>query len=76
MILPSIGIDGQKVLSTSSVLVVGAGGIGSTVLLYLAGLTIHSNLNMHISTIRLAIVFFLRPFTDAWTATSLLISSF
>ena len=37
MILPSIGIDGQTVLSKSSVLVVGAGGIGSTVLLYLAG---------------------------------------
>jgi molybdopterin/thiamine biosynthesis adenylyltransferase len=37
MILPSIGIDGQIVLSKSSVLVVGAGGIGSTVLLYLAG---------------------------------------
>lgn len=37
MIVPSIGLDGQVVLSSSSVLVVGAGGIGSTVLLYLAG---------------------------------------
>jgi ThiF family len=37
MIVPSIGLNGQVVLSSSSVLVVGAGGIGSTVLLYLAG---------------------------------------
>lgn len=37
MIVPSIGLDGQVILSSSSVLVVGAGGIGSTVLLYLAG---------------------------------------
>jgi tRNA A37 threonylcarbamoyladenosine dehydratase len=37
MMVPSIGLDGQQILTSSSVLVVGAGGIGSTALLYLAG---------------------------------------
>lgn len=37
MVVPSIGMSGQDQLSRSSILVVGAGGIGSTVLLYLAG---------------------------------------
>jgi molybdopterin/thiamine biosynthesis adenylyltransferase len=36
MILPQIGSSGQDSLSSSSVLVIGAGGIGSTVLMYLA----------------------------------------
>ena len=31
------GVQGQRYVSTASVLVVGAGGIGSTVILYLAG---------------------------------------
>ena len=38
MIVPSVGgLEGQRQLSSTSVLVVGAGGIGSSVLLYLAG---------------------------------------
>lgn len=36
LLLPDVGIDGQKRLKTSKVLVVGAGGLGSPVLLYLA----------------------------------------
>jgi len=36
MLLPNCGIHGQKKLLTSKVLVVGAGGIGSTVCMYLA----------------------------------------
>jgi molybdopterin/thiamine biosynthesis adenylyltransferase len=34
--LPQVGIEGQKKLKKSSVLVVGAGGLGSPTLLYLA----------------------------------------
>lgn len=37
VILPEIGISGQRKLARSSVLVVGAGGIGSTLLMALAG---------------------------------------
>lgn len=37
LILPEIGEDGQLTLKHSSVLVVGAGGLGSPVLFYLAG---------------------------------------
>mmetsp|Transcript_30962 Transcript_30962/g.29575 ORF Transcript_30962/g.29575 Transcript_30962/m.29575 type:complete len:535 (-) Transcript_30962:3-1607(-) len=37
MLVPCVGLDGQVLLSQSSVLVIGAGGIGSTVLMYLAG---------------------------------------
>lgn len=37
IIMPEIGEEGQKKLRTSSVLVVGAGGLGSPALLYLAG---------------------------------------
>lgn len=36
--LGEIGYDGQKRLKATSVLVVGAGGIGSAVLMYIAGL--------------------------------------
>lgn len=36
LILPEIGEEGQKKLSESSILVVGAGGLGSPILLYLA----------------------------------------
>jgi adenylyltransferase/sulfurtransferase len=36
LVLPGVGIDGQNKLATSNVLVVGAGGLGSPVLLYLA----------------------------------------
>ncbi|WP_407059167.1 molybdopterin-synthase adenylyltransferase MoeB (plasmid) [Ralstonia syzygii subsp. celebesensis] len=36
VLLPDVGFDGQKRLKTSKVLVVGAGGLGSPVLLYLA----------------------------------------
>jgi adenylyltransferase/sulfurtransferase len=36
LLLPDVGIDGQKRLKNSKVLVVGAGGLGSPVLLYLA----------------------------------------
>ena len=36
MILPEVGIQGQRILSNSRVIVVGAGGIGSTVIPYLA----------------------------------------
>ena len=34
--LPDVGIEGQKLITQSRVLVVGAGGLGSPVLLYLA----------------------------------------
>lgn len=37
LILPEVGIAGQKRLSEASVLVVGAGGLGTPALLYLAG---------------------------------------
>lgn len=37
IILPEIGVDGQKKLKNSSVLIVGAGGLGSPVAFYLAG---------------------------------------
>lgn len=36
MLLPEIGVSGQLNISSSKVAVVGAGGIGSTVLMYLA----------------------------------------
>ena len=36
MIMPQVGGEGQAALSSSKVLVIGAGGIGSTVVLYLA----------------------------------------
>ncbi len=36
LVLPGVGIEGQRKLATSNVLVVGAGGLGSPVLLYLA----------------------------------------
>ncbi|MBP9040320.1 MAG: ThiF family adenylyltransferase, partial [Anaerolineaceae bacterium] len=36
LLLPEIGKDGQSRLKKASVLVVGAGGLGSPVLLYLA----------------------------------------
>ena len=34
--LPQVGLEGQKKLKNSSILVVGAGGLGSPCLLYLA----------------------------------------
>lgn len=34
--LPQIGLDGQKAISSSKILVIGAGGLGSPVILYLA----------------------------------------
>ena len=36
LVMPEIGVDGQRQLKASKVLVVGAGGLGSPVLLYLA----------------------------------------
>jgi adenylyltransferase/sulfurtransferase len=36
ILLPEVGVEGQRKLKTSSVLVVGAGGLGSPVALYLA----------------------------------------
>ncbi len=36
MILPSIGINGQTSISKAKVLLVGAGGIGSSAAMYLA----------------------------------------
>ena len=36
LILPELGVEGQERLKTSSVLCVGAGGLGSSLLLYLA----------------------------------------
>ena len=36
IILPDVGEDGQKALRQSSVMVIGAGGLGSPALLYLA----------------------------------------
>jgi len=36
LIMPEVGLEGQKKLKTSGVLVVGAGGLGSPALLYLA----------------------------------------
>lgn len=43
MILPNFGMKGQQNLAASKVLVVGAGGIGSTVCMYLAaaGVAVH-----------------------------------
>lgn len=38
MLLKEIGLETQMKLKTSSVLVIGAGGIGSSVLMYLSGL--------------------------------------
>lgn len=40
MNLQEIGYEGQKVLAKSRVLVIGAGGIGSSTLMYLAGMGI------------------------------------
>lgn len=37
MLLPNIGLEGQLKLENTKVLIVGAGGIGSTVAMYLAG---------------------------------------
>ena len=37
LLLPEIGLDGQKELMASRVLIVGAGGLGSPVAMYLAG---------------------------------------
>ncbi|MBX9722222.1 MAG: HesA/MoeB/ThiF family protein, partial [Candidatus Obscuribacterales bacterium] len=36
LLLPEMGVDGQKRLKSASVLVVGAGGLGSPLILYLA----------------------------------------
>ena len=36
LVLPQVGIEGQKKLAQAKVFVVGAGGLGSPVLLYLA----------------------------------------
>lgn len=36
LLLPEVGIDGQKRIKNASVLVVGAGGLGSPIILYLA----------------------------------------
>ncbi|MGP1683759.1 MAG: ThiF family adenylyltransferase, partial [Giesbergeria sp.] len=36
LLLPDVGLEGQKRLKCSRVLVIGAGGLGSPVLLYLA----------------------------------------
>uniref|UniRef100_A0A0A9E0A9 MOCS3-2 n=1 Tax=Arundo donax TaxID=35708 RepID=A0A0A9E0A9_ARUDO len=36
LLLPDFGVEGQRKLSQSSILVVGAGGLGSPVALYLA----------------------------------------
>ena len=36
LLIPDFGVEGQKCLKNSKVLVIGAGGLGSPVLLYLA----------------------------------------
>ena len=36
LLIPDVGLEGQKRLKSSKVLVIGAGGLGSPVLLYLA----------------------------------------
>jgi sulfur-carrier protein adenylyltransferase/sulfurtransferase len=43
MIMPQIGREGQMLLSSSKVLIVGAGGIGSTVAMYMAASGVHTD---------------------------------
>ena len=40
IILPQVGVDGQKKLKAASVLCIGTGGLGSPLLLYLAASTL------------------------------------
>ena len=62
IILKDIGPIGQKKLSNSSVLVVGAGGLGSPILMYLAGagvgkIGIVDHDKVHISNLHRQILF-------------------
>ena len=43
LVLPQVGIEGQEKLAKAKVFVVGAGGLGSPVLLYLAAAGIGTN---------------------------------
>ena len=58
LIMPEVGMDGQKKLKASSVVVIGAGGLGSPVTIYLAaagvgriGIVDHDEVDLEISRI-------------------------
>jgi hypothetical protein len=74
LLLPEIGVEGQKKLLSTSVLVVGAGGLSSTCAMYLAGsgvgtvlgdriLTLQVNSGSLILTMSKRVTYIVRSFT-------------